>query len=281
MVDGRPVGVPGRPGGLRRRDVVGAGGAMLLATCAGLPAAFAASTTVEAAVAAAVGGRPLGPADLLRLDLPDAYEFGTTIPLGIVVASPMTPAEHVRQVAVFAQGNPFPEVATVHFTPANGQAVASTRIRLNQGTQEVTAVAELSDGRVLVAKRAIEVAVSGCSAESGADDIAAMPMPEPRLKLPAEIRSGEVVEIRTMIAHWMETGLRRDAEGRPIPRRIINRMVCDLDGQEVFAADLTPAVAANAYLTFPLLARASGRLTFTWSEDGGGIYRAGQDLAVI
>jgi sulfur-oxidizing protein SoxZ len=107
-----------------------------------------------------------------------------------------------------------------------------------------------------------------------------MPMPAPRLKLPRDIRSGEVVEIRTMIAHWMETGLRRDPDGRPIPRRIINRMACDLDGQEVFAADLTPAVAANAYLTFPLLARGSGRLTVTWTEDGGGLYRASQDLAV-
>jgi sulfur-oxidizing protein SoxY len=235
---------------------------------------------MESAVSAAIGDRALRPADLLQVDLPAAYDFGSTIPLGIVVSSPMTAVDHVRRVSVFAQGNPFPEVATLHFTPANGQAHATTRIRLNEGTQRVVAVAELSDGRALVAERSIEVAISGCSAESGAGEIAAMPMPEPRLKLPTAVRPGEVVEVRTMISHWMETGLRRDAQDRPIPRRIINRMVCELDGEQVFAADLTPAVAANAYLSFPLRARGSGRLTFTWSEDGGAIYRIGQDLAV-
>lgn len=279
MMAGRPIRVPGRPAGLRRREVVGAGGAMLLAAWSGVPAARAA-TGLESAVAAAIGGRPLGPADLLQMDLPAAYDFGTTIPLGLAVASPMTEADHVRRVSVFARGNPFPEVATLYFTPANGQAHVSTRIRLNEGTQGVVAVAELSDGRAVLAERSIKVAVSGCSAESGADEIAAMPMPEPRLKLPTAIRPGEVVEVRTMISHWMETGLRRDAQDRPIPRRIINRMVCELDGEQVFAADLTPAIAANAYLSFPLRARGSGRLTFTWSEDGGAIYRVGQDLAV-
>ena len=53
-----------------------------------------------------------------------------------------------------------------------------------------------------------------------------MPLPEPRLKLPAAVRRGEIVEISTMISHWMETGLRFDAAGKPIPRRIINQMAC-------------------------------------------------------
>ncbi len=279
MEAGRPRRAPGRLGSLRRREFIGAGAATLLAAGAGCRSA-AASTALETAVTAAIGDRPLGPEALLRLDLPDSYEFGTTIPLGIDVASPMTAAEHVRRVAVLAEGNPFPDVVTVHFTPANGRAMASSRIRLNEGIRQVVAVAELSDGRALVARRSIKVAISGCSAQSGAADVAAMPMPEPRVKLPTGMRSGEVVEIRTMISHWMETGLRRDAEGRAIPRRIINRMVCELDGEEVFAADLTPAVAANAYLTFPVIARGSGRLTLTWTEDGGAVYRAGQSLAV-
>lgn len=281
MQIGRPSGALGRSGGWRRRDLVriGAGGAVLAAAGAILPVARAA-TGLEAAVAAAVDGRPLGPADLLTLDLAASNDFGNTVPLGVTVASPMTDADHVRKVAVFAAGNPFPEVVTFHFSRANGLASAQTRIRLNEGTQDVVAVAELSDGRAIVARRATKVAVSGCSSESGASDTAAMPPPEPRLKIPVAARPGDVVEIRTMISHWMETGLRRDGEDRAIPRRIIHRMVCDLDGAEVFAADLTPAVAANAYLTFPLVARGTGRLRFTWNEDGGGIYRATEELAV-
>ena len=277
----RPTRALSRTGGLRRRDLVrfGTGGAVLVAGWACLPNARAA-TGLEAAVAAAVGGRPLGPADLLTLDLAASYDFGNTVPLGVAVTSPMTAADHVRRVSVFAQGNPFPDVVTFRFTPANGVARAETRIRLNEGTQEVVAVAELSDGRALVARQKIKVAVSGCSAESGAGDTAAMPPPEPRVKIPAAAHRGEMVQIRTMISHWMETGLRRYDNDQPIPRRIIQRMVCDLDGTEIFAADLTPAVAANAYLTFPLVARGAGRLTFTWTEDGGGIYRATEDLAV-
>ena len=69
------------------------------------------------------------------------------MPLAVTVDSPMTEADHVRRVSVFAEGNPFPEVASIDFTPANGRASVSTRIRLNEGRQEVVAVAELSDGR--------------------------------------------------------------------------------------------------------------------------------------
>ena len=86
--------------------------------------------------------------------------------------------------------------------------------------------------------------------------------PEPRLKLPDEARRDEIFEIRTMISHWMETGLRVDAPGNPIPRRIINRMACPHDGEPIFAADLSPAIAANAYLSFPVVARESGVLDF-------------------
>ena len=81
-----------------------------------------------------------------------------------------------------------------------------------------------------------------------------------------------------MISHWMETGLRIDAAGQPIPRRIINRMVCDRDGEPIFAADLTPAIAANAYLSFPMVARESAVLDFVWREDGGAEYHASHCL---
>ena len=84
-----------------------------------------------------------------------------------------------------------------------------------------------------------------------------------------------------MISHWMETGLRFDAAGNPIPRRIINRMACTYGGEEVFAADLSPAIAANAYLGFPVVARDTAVLTFTWREDGGAEYRVNHTLTVI
>jgi len=84
-----------------------------------------------------------------------------------------------------------------------------------------------------------------------------------------------------MITHWMETGLRIDVAGNRIPRRIINQMSGSCDDKPIFAADLTPAIAANAYLTFCMLARAPGVLEFTWREDGGAVYRAARFLAAV
>jgi sulfur-oxidizing protein SoxY len=182
---------------------------------------------------------------------------------------------------VFAEGNPFPEVATVYFTPDSGRARISTRIRLNEGRQEVVAVAELSDGSAVVGRRAAQVAISGCNAEAGVAVAYPMPTPKPRLKVPAEVGRDEIVEIKTMISHRMETGLRTDAQGNPIPRRIINRMTCSRGDRLIFAADLSPAIAANAYLTFYMVVRASGALEFTWLEDGGAAYQATRPLRVV
>jgi len=72
----------------------------------------------------------------------------------------------------------------------------------------------------------------------------------PRVRLPKEARKGEVIVIKTLIQHDMETGLRKDPAGNTIPRRIINKFTCDFNGKPVFSADLEPAVAANPYLQF-------------------------------
>ena len=73
----------------------------------------------------------------------------------------MTEANHVTHVHVFADGNPRPDVASFHFTPASGKAAASTRMRLAK-TQNIVAVAEMSDGKVVTAKKEVKVTIGGC-----------------------------------------------------------------------------------------------------------------------
>ncbi len=80
---------------------------------------------------------------------------------------------------------------------------------------------------------------------------------------------GEVIEIRATIAHVMETGLRPNDEGKVVPRDIITRFECRLDGNLVFAADMFPAVAANPYVAFSLRAEKSGSVVFLWEGDRG------------
>jgi sulfur-oxidizing protein SoxZ len=82
-------------------------------------------------------------------------------------------------------------------------------------------------------------------------------------------RRGEVVEVRTLIAHPMETGYRTDSHGRTVPRDILHRFVCRFDGEVVFSAELHPAIAANPYLAFPLRVERAGTLSFTWEGDNG------------
>jgi len=89
------------------------------------------------------------------------------------------------------------------------------------------------------------------------------------VQAPATARRGDVIEIRTLIAHSMETGFRSGPDGKMLPRDIIRRFTCRWDGEEVFSADLYSAVAANPYLAFHAVASASGTLVFTWEGDNG------------
>ena len=89
------------------------------------------------------------------------------------------------------------------------------------------------------------------------------------VSVPPTVKRGEVFEIKTLVAHAMETGFRRTQLGELIPRDIITRFVATYNGVEVFRADLHPAIAANPLMTFTTVATESGTLTFQWSGDKG------------
>ena len=89
------------------------------------------------------------------------------------------------------------------------------------------------------------------------------------VRVPAQARRGEAIEIKILISHPMESGQRRDNMGRVIPRDIIHRFVCAYNGEEVFRAEFFPAIAANPFLSFFTVATASGELVFEWTDDHG------------
>jgi sulfur-oxidizing protein SoxZ len=102
----------------------------------------------------------------------------------------------------------------------------------------------------------------------------------PRVQVPSSATRGEIFQVKALISHQMETGLRHDNEGNVMPRKIINKFVCRYNGYDVFVADLHEAVAANPYLEFYLCATESGQLEFVWHEDGGGVYSLAHQLVV-
>ena len=94
-------------------------------------------------------------------------------------------------------------------------------------------------------------------------------MSKPRIKLPDNAKVGDVIEVKTLISHVMETGQRRDPDGKPIPRFIINTFSVKFAGKDVFTADLQPGISANPYLSFFMKVPGPGEFEFTWVEDGG------------
>jgi sulfur-oxidizing protein SoxZ len=103
----------------------------------------------------------------------------------------------------------------------------------------------------------------------------------PRIRAPKQARKGETIEIKTLISHPMETGHRRDTQGQLIPRHIIHTFTCTYNGEEVFRGDWHPAVAANPYLAFYIVASKSGRLQFEWVDDDGTVYTAEAEITVV
>ena len=104
--------------------------------------------------------------------------------------------------------------------------------------------------------------------------------PKPRVKVPKTASAGEVILIKTLISHEMESGQRKDKDGNPIPRKIINKFSCEFNGQPVFSCDLDPAISANPYFEFSAKVPESGTFKFTWVDDDGSVYTDEQSIKV-
>lgn len=98
--------------------------------------------------------------------------------------------------------------------------------------------------------------------------------------VPKTAKRGEIVEIRAMIQHVMETGYREGVNGALIPRHIIKHFVCKYAGEQIFSAELFPAVAANPYLAFSAVATESGTITFEWTDDKGETQSTSAEITV-
>lgn len=101
-----------------------------------------------------------------------------------------------------------------------------------------------------------------------------------RIKLPKTARKGELVEIKTLVTHPMESGQRKDAAGATIPRKIINKFTCSFNGKQVCDMALYPSISANPYVSFFVKVEESGNFEFTWVDDDGSVYDAQQRIEV-
>jgi sulfur-oxidizing protein SoxZ len=89
------------------------------------------------------------------------------------------------------------------------------------------------------------------------------------VNVPKKAKSGDVIEIKTLMSHIMETGFRHTTNGAIIPRDIITSFTCRFEGEEIFRADLFPGTAANPFISFFTVATKSGKFEFEWIGDNG------------
>jgi len=103
---------------------------------------------------------------------------------------------------------------------------------------------------------------------------------KPRVRVPDEASAGEVITIKTLISHTMESGQRKDGDGNVIPRSIINRFVVDFNGQNVIDVKLEPAISTNPYFEFDAIVPETGEFTFTWYDDDGSVFTETKSVTV-
>lgn len=122
--------------------------------------AFATVEEVNAVISTFTNGGETG-TGVVTLTIPEIAENGNSVPVSVSVQSPMTDDDYVVSVMILAEDNPNPKVATFNFSPASGEARVSTRMRL-AATQNVVAVAKMSDGRFFKTVNSVEVTIGGC-----------------------------------------------------------------------------------------------------------------------
>lgn len=147
---------------LTKRELFGLGAGAVAVLAVGLPgtAALADAAEVQKRISAFSGGKTVG-SGKVSLTTPEIAENGNTVPVTVDVKSPMTEGDYVQSVMLLATGNPRPDVATFHFSPLSGEATATTRIRLAK-TQDVIAIAKMSNGDVFMDKKTVKVTIGGC-----------------------------------------------------------------------------------------------------------------------
>lgn len=145
---------------LNRREALALGAGALFITLTPFKGG-ALAKNAEEEIQAFTSGANVMEDDMVTLTAPEIAENGNTVPIGISVDSPMTADNYVKHVRILADGNPRAAVATMHFSPMSGSAEANTRMRLAK-TQNVIAVAELSDGTFHMTRAEVKVTIGGC-----------------------------------------------------------------------------------------------------------------------
>lgn len=202
----------------------------------------------------------------LQLELPLVSEDGAAVPLTVRFNGELPADDPIKSIRLFATANPNPEIMDLHFQDSRVLPDIATRVRLNE-SQTVIALAMSESGKAWVTEREVRVTVSGCLMRS--DEDAEAGMQNPRIALPRRIAAGQAAEIRTLINHPMETGLREDESGQRVPQKLVESLALQLNNEEAFKATLYTGTSANPYLRLQVKLQEDTHADFIWTDQQG------------
>ncbi len=203
----------------------------------------------------------------LKLDLPSVSEDGSAIAVGIQFdEQQLQSGDRLVSLHLFATENPRPELITFRLLSEQALPDFNTRIRLNE-SQQVIAVALSEQGHSWISAKDVRVTISGCLVADAQQKILTS-MQDPRIALPRRIKPGEPVELRTLIKHPMETGLRLAADGNLIAQNLVQTLHLSIDEKPALEVQFASGTAANPYVR--LLVQGEGKdLVFRWQDQQG------------
>lgn len=231
---------------------------MMAAAILGLSiAAYSGIASAEASTAlwpvlqeAFFAGKPIAQADFIKLEGPARAESGAQVPITLTIEKPLDAADAIRKVYIIVDANPIPLAATYQFTPLNGKAQISTRIRMETDSY-IHAIGETADGKLYMTALPIRAA-GGCGGPVDGDE-AAIRAAAGKIKLSVDkpVKFGEANSATLMIKHPMFTGLQRDlASGGYRPAFYMQKLDLSYNGKPVMHIDFGVGTSEDPYIRF-------------------------------
>lgn len=215
-------------------------------------------------------GKTIETVDFIKLEgPPKRAESGAQVPLTLTVEKPLNAADAIKKVYLFVDANPIPLAATYHFTPLNGKAQISTRIRMETDSY-IHAVGETADGKLVMSAITIR-ASGGCGGPVDGDE-SAIRAASGKIKMNVEdpVKFGEPNPATVLIRHPMFTGLQRDlVSGGYRPAFYMKRLDINYKGQTVMNVDLGVGTAEDPYLRFYYLPDGAGTMDVKATDNEG------------
>ena len=214
------------------------------------------------------GDRPIRRGHM-SLDMPAVAEDGRIVPVIIESDLPMTAEQYVKAVHLIVDHNPDPHLAAYHLTPALGSSGP------RDPDQDEADHLGPGDPRDLERRRLGRLRPR----QRLAQRMRLMTIGEARIRVPDRISKGDLIRVNAIVAHPMDTGFFRTANGQPIPAFFIKDVAIAYGETEVARFEWTSGISKDPVVSFTLKADREAPLTITWTDTKGGVYKQSASIA--